>query len=153
MQVRSILVLLFYCHIFHISIEPRSFIFADWMSTAKTAKITCPLQYPVLQYTQHPIYFQCTSHFTLSSLDIGIFKIELRNMNRSDTWWWIWMHKLDQNELMIHTNYVCAMATSDIFMLYHVVFLNMVLFPFPTLHSPFIIYTECWDTFTEEEDT
>ena len=28
----------------------RSFIFADWRSTAKTAKITCPRKYPVLQY-------------------------------------------------------------------------------------------------------
>ena len=50
-QVRSILVVLFYCHIFPISIEMLSFISADWMSTAKTAKITCPLKYPVLQYS------------------------------------------------------------------------------------------------------
>ena len=31
------------------------FIFADWMSTAKTTKIACPLKYSVIQYLQRGI--------------------------------------------------------------------------------------------------
>ena len=39
--------------------KSRSFIFADWRSTAKTAKITCPRKYHVLQYYYQAYYFYC----------------------------------------------------------------------------------------------